>query len=504
MKNHSVINRRNFLRTLGISAAGLSCTTSAVMAMAKKATVGTTKIHPKKKMPNILFLFTDDQRFSAVDSLFNPEVKTPVMDTLVKEGTAFTEAHIMGGTSPAVCMPSRAMLMTGRNLFHLTRGGHTISPNHVTMPQYLKQHGYITFGTGKWHNGKASYARSFTTGGAIFFGGMHPLSLGGHLHPRVWDFDPSGKYPNSKRYDAHEFSANLYSDQAVKFLRHYKSDKPFFMYVSYTSPHDPRMAPKTYKDMYDASKLTVPPNFLPEHPFDNGELRIRDELLAPFPRTPKIVRENLAAYYAMTTHVDAQMGRVLQALEDNNLADNTIVIFASDNGLALGQHGLMGKQNLYEASVRVPMVITGPGIPKGQRTNSLCYIHDIFPTLCDMLGLPIPPSVESKTLTPLIKNPKAKVRDSVFYAYRNFQRGVQKGDWKLIKYNVKGKQTTQLFNLKNDPWEITNLAHKPQHKEKLQQLTLLLAQWMRRLDDPCDINKPNWGLPIRHRRKAKA
>ena len=442
----------------------------------------------RAKLPNVLFLFTDDQRFNALRAMDNPEIETPNMDRLARNGVMFTHAHIMGAMCGAVCMPSRAMLMSGRTLFHIQGRGEHIPPEHVTMPELLKRQGYVTFGTGKWHNGKPAYARSFTHGGNIFFGGMS-----NHLKVPIHDFDPTGAYPKETRHVGKKFSSELFSDTAIGFLKQHKGDQPFFAYVSYTAPHDPRMAPDPYPGMYPPEKIQLPENFMPEHPFDNGEMKIRDEKLAPWLRTPEVIREHIAAYYAMITHLDAHIGRILEALEETGHADNTIIIFAGDNGLAVGQHGLMGKQNLYEHSARVPLVLCGPGLPKGKRCDALCYLHDVFPTICELLGIPIPPSVESQSLVPLIAGRESALRDSVFGAYRHIQRMVRTDRWKLILYNVNGVQTTQLFDEQNDPWELSNLADDPGQADRVKELRALLRDWMKKLDDPCDIDRPNWG-----------
>jgi len=380
------------------------------------------------------------------------------------------------------------MLMTGQSLFHVTDSIVTPRPNAKPFdlfPEVLRNSGYRTFGTGKWHNGEKLYARCFTDGGAIFFGGMAD-----HLKTPLAFFDPSGTYPANRRYIGEKFSSEMFTDSAIAFLRGYKGTDPFCMYVAYTAPHDPRMAPKKYLDMYPWQNITLPKNFLPQHPFDNGELKIRDEMLAPFPRTPDVIRQNIASYYAMITEVDEQMGRVLGALEKSGQADNTIVIFAADNGLAVGQHGLLGKQNLYDHSIRVPLVIGGAGLPRSKRSDSLCYLMDLFPTICELTGTRTPSSVEGRSLLPAIHG--KRVRDSVFLAYRDIQRGVRTDRWKLILYNVNGKQTTQLFDLAHDPLEMNNLADKD--VPRVRDLRLLLKKWMVETDDPVDIDKPNWGL----------
>ncbi len=475
----SLSKRREFLKTLGMSTAAV-------------ALGGLQFCVPRqRRRPNILFLFSDDQRFDSINALGNSEIMTPNLDRLVQSGVTFTRAHIMGGTSGAVCIPSLAMLLTGRTLFHLQSQGGVIPDEHIMIPEMLKEAGYATFGTGKWHNGPKAYARCFTQGGKIMFGGMSD-----HLKVPVNDFDPEGKYLRENSYLDGKFSSELFSDEAIRFLEAHTSDKPFFAYVSYTAPHDPRMAPKEFTNLYPPEKIRVPENFMPAHPFDNGEMYVRDENLAPFPRTPEIVQDHIAAYYAMITHLDAQIGRVLDALERTGRVKDTLVIFAGDNGLAVGQHGLLGKQNLYEHSVRVPLIIRGPEIPEDVRTEALCYLLDLYPTLCDILGLAAPKTVEGKSLLPVLKNRKAEVRDSLFMAYRSFQRAVRTSDnWKLIKYNVRDVETTQLFNLNDDPGEINSLAEDPAYKVRLEDLTELLKDHMRKSDDFCDLDKSNWGLP---------
>jgi arylsulfatase A-like enzyme len=432
----------------------------------------------KRKQPNILFLFTDDQRFDTIGALGNEVIITPNMDCFVRNGTTFTNAYIMGSMSGAVCVPSRAMLMTGRTLFHLNGRGKVIPENHLTLPEVLRKAGYVTFETGKWHQDKASFNRCFSTADKIFFGGMKD-----HWHTPLNDFDPTGQYPRDKRYEGGKHDSELFSDAAVEFLRNYKENKPFFMYVSYTAPHDPRTAPKKYHEMYEAEKIALPKNFMAEHPFDNGEMRIRDEKLAPWPRTPEIVREHIAAYYAMITHLDAQIGRVLGALKETGQARNTIIIFAGDNGLAVGRHGLMGKQNLYEHSVHVPLIISSPGIPKGHKRDAFCYLQDIYPTVCELTGVPIPGSVESKSLVPIIRGQKRKARDTLFFAYKDIQRGVRDERYKLIEYVVEGKRTTQLFNLQADPWELKNLADDTKYAKTVERLRNELLRWKDELGD---------------------
>ncbi len=438
------------------------------------------------RRPNIVFLLADDQRFDTLHALGNPEIRTPNLDALARQGSAFTHAFIMGSTMGAVCVPSRAMLLSGLTLFRAHRDliDKNAPQRSVTLPEWFRQQGYYCFGVGKWHNRPSLFSRSFSHGANIFFGGMSD-----HWKVPVADYDPSGEYPKAKRRVAEKFSSELFTDSAVSFLREYKEDRPFLLYVAYTAPHDPRTPPKQYLDLYPPSRIALPRNFLPEHPFDNGELKIRDEQLAPWPRTPEAIREHIAAYYAMITSLDAQIGRILETLLETGRAADTIVVFTSDNGLAVGRHGLMGKQNLYEHSVRVPLLMRGPGLPRGRTIDALCYLLDLYPTLCELAGLPVPEGVEGRSLVPLLKDPRARFRDTLFFAYRDFQRAVRTERWKLILYQVGGRRTTQLFDIRNDPWELNNLAADPSQVGRIANLTAMLRKWMAETEDPLDLDK---------------
>ena len=426
--------------------------------------------------PNVLFVFTDDQRFDTIEALGNEQIKTPWMDELARRGVTFSRAQIMGSYTAAVCIASRSMMLTGRTLF---RAPQQVPIENALWPAVMRENGYRTYSTGKWHNDAGAFARGFDRGDKIFFGGMS-----NHLQVPVHDFDPGGDYPKEKSYIGKKFSSELFSDAAVEFIRRYEDDKPFFAYVSYTAPHDPRMAPSKYDDMYDRARIAVPDNFVPKHPFDNGEMTIRDEVLAPFPRTPEIVREHIAAYYAMITHLDDQIGRVMTALEESGHADNTIVIFAGDNGLAVGQHGLLGKQNLYDHSVRVPLSISGPGLPAGTVCDADCYLLDIFPTICEMTGIPIPDTVEGLSLLPVVRGETQRLRDSMFFAYMSCQRAVRDERFKYVQYDVEERKTVQLFDMDADPAEMSNLAEDPEHAGDVERLRDQLADWQKAVDDP--------------------
>jgi arylsulfatase A-like enzyme len=211
---------------------------------------------------------------------------------------------------------------------------------------------------------------------------------------------------------------------------------------------------------------------MPAHPFDNGELKIRDEQLAPWPRTKPVIKEHLRDYYALITHNDERVGDILNALKAQGMYDNTIIIYSGDNGLAVGQHGLMGKQNLYEHSMGVPLIIAGPGIPNDVRTDAMVYLTDLFPTLCDYLNIDIPESVQGESFFNVLKDPGSDHREQITTSYKKVQHSVRDARYKLIRYDVKGKVTLQLFDLLNDPYETKDLSQDSDHAEILEKLMI--------------------------------
>ena len=447
------------------------------------------------KSKNILIIYSDDHSYHALGAAGNKEISTPNLDKLAKSGLMFTQAHVMGGHQGAVCIPSRAMLLTGRYVNRLPGDGNIIPDSIVSLPEVLRKQGYNTYHTGKWHSDKASHSRMFSTGGDIFFGGMHFPKFGGQEHPTVSLYDSTGVYSESRKRVSDIYSTTLYADNAVRFLSSQTAKtNPFFCYVAFTSPHDPRTPPGKFSTMYNPKKITLPANFLIKHPFDNGDLNVRDEQLLPVPRDPEAIKKDIALYYGMVSEMDAQVGRILEALEKSGLKENTLIVFAGDNGLAVGQHGLLGKQNLYEHSIRVPMIVSGPGVPVNKKTDGFTYLSDITPTIMDYLQVQKPSSVEGRSLVPVIQDPSKKVRSSIYNVYGHWSRSIKTEDgFKMIVYNVDGIETTQLFNLKNDPLEIQDLSKDPAYSAKIQQLRSILKQQMTATFDDLDIDLPNWG-----------
>lgn len=441
-----------------------------------------------QKKPNILFIVADDQRFDTIHALGNKEIITPNLDKLAERGTSFVRAHIAGGTCGAVCMPSRAMILSGRNPFHLEELGGNIPASHKTLAETFKNNGYETIGLGKWHNGCPAYARSFTQGAKIFFGGMWD-----HWNVPTCRYDPTGKYDNvinfvvdfyndnhpqsqhCDEFDPGKHSSTLLTDAAIEMLnKNVGKDKPFFMYLAYLAPHDPRTMPDEFRQMYDPEKITLPPNFQ-EIIDTNYPLMVhRDEHLASYPREKDEIKRHIAEYFAMITHLDYEIGRLLDALHQSGEEDNTIIVFTGDNGLAVGQHGWLGKEDVYEHGVRIPLIMAGPQIAKNTRNDAYVYLYDIFPTLCEKVGIDIPDSVDGKSFADLLDGEHGEsFRDELYLIFDKFVRGVKDENYKLIEYRNGDKEEdkwTFLYDIKNDPWETQNLANDEKYKDKVAEM----------------------------------
>lgn len=405
--------------------------------------------------PNVIFLFSDDQRADTIRALGNPAIKTPNLDRLVASGMAFDRAYMQGGLHGATCVPSRAMLLSARPLFRVDEK----LLRDETWAAAFGKAGYATFLSGKWHNGPESITKSFQTARSVFPGGMtDPMKA------RLADM-VDGKL--AERQLAPKHTCEMFADEAIRFLKEH-AGSPFFCYVPFNGPHDPHIVPDEFPIRYDVSKLPLPVDFLALHPWNNGEMRVRDEKLLPWPRTPEGVREITAEYYRYVSYVDHQIGRVLDALAASPFAKNTIVVFAADSGVARGSHGLVGKQNVYEHSVRVPLIISGPGIAAGKRSDAMCYLFDVMPTLGKLCAVSAPATSEGVEFSAVLANAARPARARLAFAYRDVQRAIRDERWKLIRYPKVDR--TQLFDLKADPHETTNLAGKPEHAGRVAEL----------------------------------
>ena len=444
--------------------------------------------------PNVLFIFADDQRADTIAALGNPVIKTPHLDRLVRRGVAFKRAYMQGGLQGATCVPSRAMLLSGRGLFHIDEK----LMRDETWPAAFGRAGYTTFVSGKWHNGDASLVRSFQIARGMFMGGMTDP-----MHVKLSEV-VDGKVRPPVATPKH--SCEVFTDETVRFLKEHRTG-PFFCYLPFDGPHDPHIVPPDFPVRYEAKKIPLPANFLPQHPFDNGEMVVRDERLLAWPRTPAAIRSMTADYYRYISFLDAQIGRVLDALEASPFATNTIIVFSADSGVARGSHGLIGKQNIYEHSMRVPLIIAGPGIAVGKTTDAMCYLFDVMPTLGAWCRVAGPKTSEGLDFSATLRDPAKAGRNSLMFGYRKVQRAVRDDRWKLIRYPLVDQ--TQLFDLQTDPDEITNLAGKPEHAAKVAELTALLQREMAQHGDnaPLKVGSPHpagWSPPAGGKRNKPA
>lgn len=437
--------------------------------------------------PNVLLIVSDDQRPDTIHALGNDLIETPNLDCLVNEGCAFTRATC----GNPICTPSRAEILTGSCSFRngVNDFGRKIHPDLPLMPRWFQAAGYQTWYVGKWHNDGAPIERGYDRTNGLYRGGggqwyKPQIDFAGRpvTGYRGWIFqnDRGEKFPDLGVGLTGDISAD-FADSAIELLAK-SSDKPFFLHVNFTAPHDPLMLPTGYEEKYSPDKMKLPANFMARHPFDHGNFDGRDEKLFEWPRTPRETRAEIAAYYAVISHMDAQIGRMFDTLKSSGRLENTIIVFGSDHGLGVGSHGLRGKQSMYEHTIGVPLLMRGPGIPEGKRCAAQCYMRDIFPTLVDLCGLDAPAGIDGRSLKPVIEGKRDEVHPFIVGYFRDFQRMIRKGDWKYIEYPAAKKQ--QLFDLKSDPNELTNLADSKEHSERQSDLRNALHSWLAGHGDP--------------------
>lgn len=414
--------------------------------------------------PNILHIHADDFRADGLHALGNRQVKTPHLDAIVQRGLVFSHCYTQGSMIGAVCLPSRTMMLTGRSWLRIPGRANeqnakpvdakSISEQPIkTLPAVLRDAGYET-----WHMGKGS--------------NEYKAALE-HFETNIVE---DAKGPSRAG------ASRQHADRAIKFLKQRMSERPFYMYIAPPVPHDPREAEDEFMKMYRAEDIELSAAFMPQHPFDNGDMAVRDEKLAPWPRTVEDTKRQLAEYYACISCLDHHVGRILAQLRSSGELENTLVVFTGDNGLSMGEHGLLGKQNLYEyGGMHVPLVIAGPGIPRGRR-DALVYLMDLMPTFCELAGAPIPEQVEGRSLKPVILGEQTEVRTFLMTGYRECQRSVRDQRWKLMRYPLVDQ--TQLFDLEADPLELNNLADNPGHASKVAELLKTLQAEMKHYGDP--------------------
>lgn len=450
--------------------------------------------------PNILFLFADDQTFDTLGVLGHPIVKTPQLDRLCENGVTFSNAHNQGGWHGAICVASRCMINSGQFIWRARaalEGKHTETPPRdiPLWSERMKEAGYETYFLGKWHLEHLNHdvTSVFDHVQAYSPGGMPKPENLPEAYNRPIEGQPDPWSPSDPKFQGYwgnsgKHRSEIQAETAVDFINQAaKSDKPFFMYIAFNAPHDHRQSPQEFVDMYPVDQMDVPPNFLPEYPWKDeiGEdAEMRDEKLAPFPRTKYAVQVHRREYYGIISHLDAQIGKILDALEKTGQRDNTYIFYAADNGLAIGSHGIMGKQNLFEHSVKVPLIVVGPNIPKNIVTTTPVYFQDLMPTSLQIAGVPLD-GIDFKSLLPLIQGESQEQYHAIYGCYVDLQRMVKKGNHKLILYPVAKK--ILLFNLENDPYEMNDLAEKPEYRELTQSLFSELLTLQKETGDELDL-----------------
>ena len=449
----------------------------------------------RAEQPNILFIFADDHSYEAVGKLGLLDIETPNIDRLMQLGTSFKYAYNMGSWTGAVCIASRTMLNTGNTIWRAPRNRRALNEQiqaGKTWSQLLKKAGYRTYMTGKWH--LPTNVSDIFDVVADVRPGMPEDFPEGYKRPRNEADYASGWKPWDQKWggfwEGGTHWSEVLANNAERFLLEAsKSSSPFFMYLAFNAPHDPRQSPKDYVDRYPLDRVEVPSNFIKEYPYKDdigcGQ-DVRDEDLAPFPRSEYSVKVNRQEYYAIITHMDDQIGRILDALDESGKADNTYIFFTADHGLAVGHHGLLGKQNMYEHSLRVPFVVVGPGVDKNTTIKEPIYLQDIMPTTLELAGAEVPKSVEFKSLLPILNDDDAKHYECIYGCYKeDLQRAIISGEYKLILYPK--IDVMRLYNLENDPLEKMDLALNPKYEKTIQLLLSELDTLSLGLNDPLKI-----------------
>ncbi len=436
---------------------------------------------------NFVFLLADDLRADALGPYGGRVARTPHLDALAREGVTFTRAV----AAYPICHVSRAEMLTGCTAFRsgVQYRGTKLDPKLALWPETLRAAGYLTWYAGKWHNDGQPKSRGYVETRALYSsgGGAGRMPQPDHAgRPATgyvgWTFKTDdGRAEPDKGVGLTPDTDRHIADGAVELIRRAPA-QPFFLHVNFTGPHDPRIVPRGYERRFKPDDIPLPKNFAAQHPFDHGNAKGRDEVLFASPRTAGEMRAELAAYHAVVANLDEQVGRIVAALRESGQLERTVILFSSDQGLALGSHGLTGKQNLYDHTFGVPLLVRGPGIARGRRLDAACYLRDLFPTTCELAGIAIPATVQGRSLAPVLTGRTNAVYPAVFGYFTNSQRAIRDERWKFVWYPQAGRR--QLFDLANDPDELRDLAAEARHAGKVAELKERLETWLKEQGDP--------------------
>ncbi|MCC2669633.1 MAG: betC 4 [Armatimonadetes bacterium] len=483
------------------------------------AAAQSTAQEAKANRPNVLFISVDDLR-PELGCYGNPVVKTPNIDRLASRGTLFSRAYCQ----QAVCSPSRTSLMTGRRpdatqVYDLETHFRVALPDTVTLPQHFKANGYHCAALNKiYHHGfedgrSWSEPHWYPNGQTV---DTDPVDWTKRVVKRVGpgtrefeqgpppaDNDKAAGVKPGTPQKALAFQASPKSDdelpdgftaaEAVRRLHELKSKgQPFFLAVGFLKPHLPFVSPKKYWDLYDPDKIPAPttdqlPDGAPAFAgHTNGELHSYGNIPPGNPVPAELAKQLRHGYYAAVSYTDAQVGRLLDALEKEGLARNTVVVLWGDHGWQLGEHGLWQKHTNFELATRAPLILSAPRQEAaGKKCEAPVEFVDIYPTLADACGLPIPAGLDGKSLKPLLDNPASVPPGKV--AISQYPRGgAQTGNRQLMGYSIRDSRwrltlwrdrktqeiaATELYDELNDPAETVNVADRPEHRKTIESLS---------------------------------
>jgi len=437
------------------------------------------------RRPNVLFISADDLN-NDLGTYGHPMVQSPNLDRLAARGTRFDRAY----NQFPLCSPSRTSLMTGlrpdrTRIFDLQTHFRETVPDVVTLPQLFKKNGYFAARVGKiYHYGvPGQIGTPGLDDPASWDVALNPIGRDKDREETITNVTPTRQLGSalSWRIDPgtdEEQTDGKVATEAIRLLEQNR-DRPFFLAVGFYRPHTPYVAPKKYFDMYPLERIAAPAD-------PTADLKdIPEAALFTKPANWGLgadqLRRSIQAYYATISFMDAQVGRVLDALDRLGLAENTIVVFWSDHGYHLGQHGQWMKQSLFEGSARSPLIITAPGQRAGQATSRIVEFLDIYPTLADLAGLPAPRHLEGRSLRPLMRSPRAAWPHAAYTQVRRGSgegaftgRSVRTDRWRYTEWDD-GKKGVELYDHAKDPGEITNLATDPAHAKTVAELKRLLT-----------------------------
>ena len=438
---------------------------------------------PQQQRMNVLFLIADDLNTRTSATGFKP-VQTPNLDRLAKRSVNFANAY----SQYPWCGPSRASFLTGRRpdttgVWDLKTKFRANLPGVVTLPQYFRQNGYFTGRVGKiYHQGvPGDIGTSGPDDTPSWDRVVNPAGRD-KINERdgrmtILNPHPSGRLGSALAFLADEGTDEEQTDgkvasETIAMLKEHR-DGPFFIAAGFYRPHVPEVAPKKYFDMYPLDKV----KFEPEDPAALAKVLPASYGLVGFQNLDLTVdqqRSFVRAYYAATSFMDAQVGRVLDALKPLGLDRNTIIIFTSDHGFLLGEHGQWEKQMLFEGSVKVPLIINMPGAKGNRRVSrKMVELVDLYPTIAEIAGLPKPDGLEGDSLKPLLDNPASKAWTQPAYSQVQGGRSVRVARWRYTEWE-KGKLGAELYDEDRDPGETRNLAADPRYAHIVQRLKAML------------------------------